>query len=94
MRKLNEDQSVLFFAPPEIDRDIRRVVKKDPDEIIDSRDVLEWSLEQTMEYLRRNQPLWVVQGLNHRYYSTFHFPAFHTRRNQQNCHSGFFQQLD
>lgn len=66
MRKLTGGQSVLFFAPPEIDKEIRRVVRKNPDQHLDSRDVLEWSLDETMAYLKLNEPLRIIQGLNHR----------------------------
>jgi hypothetical protein len=66
MRQLNLKQSVLFFAPPEIDREIRLLSGKPADKGLDSKDVLRWTLENTMKTMKRSQPLWVLQGLGHR----------------------------
>lgn len=69
MRKLAQGHSLVMLAPPEIDRDIREVAQRKTgtqSDTIDSLDVLRWILEQPRLRTRRDQPLWVTQGLNHR----------------------------
>lgn len=65
MRKLAVSQSLSFFAPPEVDSNIRALMKN-PAATIDSADVLRWVIYQSCESLKRQKSTWVVKGLLHR----------------------------
>ncbi|KAL9070862.1 MAG: hypothetical protein Q9157_005685 [Trypethelium eluteriae] len=65
MRRLGSGHSVVFFAPPEVHREVFRTSKKLPTQQLDSRDVLLWSMTNTCAYLERAQHLCLMQGLRH-----------------------------
>ncbi|KAF2477189.1 uncharacterized protein BDR25DRAFT_371170 [Lindgomyces ingoldianus] len=62
MRKLGNGQSVVFCIPEEIRSKIYTMkgISKKAD--IDVSDVLMWAISETYTDLRRNMPLWAVQG--------------------------------
>ncbi|PPQ64858.1 hypothetical protein CVT26_002576 [Gymnopilus dilepis] len=65
MRKLGHGQSIVFFAPPEIDRQIREA-----ESIRDSRPVavphvLSWVMAQTCIDIEQRVPHWVQQGVDY-----------------------------
>ncbi|KAH7047461.1 hypothetical protein B0J12DRAFT_756007 [Macrophomina phaseolina] len=62
MRKLGCHQSLVFLAPPEVHRGIRKTSPK-TDEDLDSSDVVRWCLEQTCRATDALKPLWLAQGL-------------------------------
>ncbi|KIX09666.1 uncharacterized protein Z518_00747 [Rhinocladiella mackenziei CBS 650.93] len=64
MRKLQVSQSVKFFAPPEVDQNIRSILKGAP-ETLDSSHVLRWALHQSCTALKSQGPLWITRGLLH-----------------------------
>jgi hypothetical protein len=47
MRKLGHGQSIMFFAPPEVDRSIRLVSNKRVAEDIHVSDILVWAMTET-----------------------------------------------
>lgn len=64
MRQLATTQTIVFFAPPEVDLSILDLLKKDPSkgDTIDSYDVIFWLLEQTCGGIEQLQPLYYSQG--------------------------------
>ena len=65
LRQLGINQSVVFFAPPEVHQSILNVRKKRGKHRIDSSDVIIWLLEQTCCNIEQLQPLYISQGLEH-----------------------------
>jgi hypothetical protein len=62
MRKLGHGQSVVFCIPEEIRRKILSR-KRTPDDVgIGVSDVLCWAITETWIDVRRNMPLWALQG--------------------------------
>ncbi len=62
MRKLGHGQAVTFIVPEEISTKIRQFTQKSLHVPIDVSDVLCWSIGETWYDLKRNMPLWAVQG--------------------------------
>ncbi|KAF8326299.1 uncharacterized protein EI90DRAFT_3070255 [Cantharellus anzutake] len=65
MRRLGKGQSVLFLAPPDVDRKIRKFSKKIHGERIGVYDVLSWSIRETCSSLRRYSCDWREQGIHY-----------------------------
>ena len=65
MRKLGNGHSVMFCGPPEIDRKIMKIAQADNRETIQVRDVLRWSMEETVINTRKILPIWVKQGIGY-----------------------------
>lgn len=65
MRNLGKGQSVVFCVYGEIQTKIasRRPSKDSSHREITVSDVLEWSMSETIQDLRKSMPLWAVQGL-------------------------------
>jgi hypothetical protein len=64
MRQLGKGHSVMFFAPGEVDRHIRRLLPSSEGRIR-GRDVLRWAMHETCEDIRHHLPHWAQQGLDH-----------------------------
>jgi len=62
MRKLGQGQTVVFIVSPEIDTKIRASTGLPLNKAIDVSDVLQWSICETFNDLRRVTPLWALQG--------------------------------
>lgn len=62
LRQLGTTQSVVFFAPPEVHKDIVKVCKPGKVEIIKSSHVVTWLLEQTCRTNEQLQHLYLAQG--------------------------------
>lgn len=66
LRKLGHGQSVMFFAPLEVDRKIREArgpqLHNNPVKVID---VLRWTMGETCAEILRNVPHWANQGLDY-----------------------------
>src|SRR5947207_4443948 len=62
MRKLGEGQSIIFCVPEEIKIKIQKHTGKPENAVIDVSDVLCWAISETWADMRRNIPLWAVQG--------------------------------
>ncbi|CAE6444681.1 unnamed protein product [Rhizoctonia solani] len=62
MRKLGRGQSVMFFAPLEIDNQIRQAVGALEDRPIQTYDVLRWAMLSTCNDLKHHVGHWVQQG--------------------------------
>jgi hypothetical protein len=68
LRQLGKGQSVMFFAPGEVDRRIRDLIPTDDDAAqgeICVVDILRWAVQETCEDIARNLPHWAQQGLDH-----------------------------
>jgi hypothetical protein len=68
MRQLGKGQSVMFFAPAEVDRRIRGLIpagQESAEGDIRVIDILRWAMHETCEDITRNIPHWVQQGLDH-----------------------------
>ena len=63
MRKLGHGQSVMFFAPPEVNNQILTVVRKNTGDHADTVDVVRWAIAETCTSTRSAVPLWASQGL-------------------------------
>ncbi|KAF8122652.1 hypothetical protein EV363DRAFT_821637 [Boletus edulis] len=67
MRKLGHGHSVMFFAPPEVDHNIRAVVAKtNPDTPVTTVDILCWAIRETWNDIQRRAPYWAQQGMSHK----------------------------
>lgn len=61
LRQLAHKQSVVWFLPPEVHREISKTTESD---IISSPQVITWLLKQTIAHLNLFRPLHVHQGLS------------------------------
>ena len=67
MRKLGHGHSVMFFAPPEVDRNIRAVAAKtDPNTRVTTVDILCWAIHETWADIQQRAPYWAQQGMSHK----------------------------
>ncbi|KAG2113634.1 hypothetical protein BD769DRAFT_1364038 [Suillus cothurnatus] len=66
MRKLGHGHSVMFFAPPEVDRNIRDVNNKDDTEDIHVSDILVWAMTETCSDIQHHAPQWLQHGMDYR----------------------------
>ena len=64
MRNLGHGQSVVFCAPPEVDRDILRLEKLGPSDQTQVVEILSWAMFNTCEDIKTHIPHWVQQGIN------------------------------
>ncbi len=74
MRQLGKGQSVMFFAPGEVDRRIRGLIPRgqgSEDEIC-VIDILRWAMHETCEDITHHLPHWAQQGVvHHRRFSVY-----------------------
>ena len=67
MRKLGRGHSVMFFAPPVVDQNIRvAVAKTDPNTPVTTVDILCWTVHETWADIQHRAPYWAQQGMNYR----------------------------
>ena len=67
MRKLGHGHSVMFFALPKVDRNIRAVAAKtDPNTQITAADILCWAIHETWTDIQQRAPYWAQQGMSHK----------------------------
>ncbi|KAI0057670.1 hypothetical protein BV25DRAFT_1970711 [Artomyces pyxidatus] len=66
MRQLGavNGQSVMFFAPLEVDRRIRALAKLSPTDRVRTRDILHWSMRVTCEGIEHQAAQWAFQGID------------------------------
>ncbi|KAG1750381.1 uncharacterized protein EDB91DRAFT_686470 [Suillus paluster] len=62
MRKLGNGQSVIFFAPTEVDRSIRSATQKPDTDGVDVADILHWAMLETCIDIQIRAFHWVQQG--------------------------------
>ncbi|KAI1385347.1 uncharacterized protein F4822DRAFT_445312 [Hypoxylon trugodes] len=62
LRQLGTTQSVVFFAPPEVNQSIRDLCNKKDSDIVDSHDVIYWLINNTCDGIEQLQPLYYSQG--------------------------------
>ncbi|KAG2341478.1 hypothetical protein BDR05DRAFT_1001591 [Suillus weaverae] len=62
MRKLGNGQSVMFFAPAEVDRSIRSATQKTDTDGVDVSDILHWAMLETCSDIEMRALSWVQQG--------------------------------
>ena len=65
MRKLGHGQSVVFYAPPEVDRQIRNTEDIDPSDPVLVTNVLSWALSRTCSEIEHHLPHWTQQGIDY-----------------------------
>ena len=77
MRKLGYGQSVVFCAPPEVDRRIREAENIGALHSVNVIDVLSWVMCNTCSDIEHHIPHWVQQGVDYhkRREGCFVFPA-------------------
>ncbi|KAG2114212.1 uncharacterized protein F5147DRAFT_758921 [Suillus discolor] len=61
MRKLGHGQSVMFFAPAEIDRSIRSAAQKADDDPVNVSDILHWAMLETSNDIEMRTLSWIQQ---------------------------------
>ncbi|KAF9473712.1 hypothetical protein BDN70DRAFT_885624 [Pholiota conissans] len=66
MRNLGHGQSIVFCAPPEVDRYIRKGENIDSSRSIQVADVLSWAMTNTCADIQNHIPNWVEQGVYYR----------------------------
>ena len=64
MRLLGNGHMVKFYAPNEIDNKIRELTNKDSSAEINSIDVLEWSIKNSLNQIESGFLYWAIQGLS------------------------------
>lgn len=62
LRKLGFGQSVMCFAPADVDRSIRASANRGPTESIEMVDILHWAMGNTLDNIRHFTPHWAQQG--------------------------------
>ncbi|KAI6041745.1 hypothetical protein EDC04DRAFT_2892829 [Pisolithus marmoratus] len=65
MRKLGHGHSVMFFAPLEVDRNIRETAGKNDGDVIHPSDILLWAMGETCMEIQNSAPYWAQQGRDH-----------------------------
>ncbi|KAI9441022.1 hypothetical protein H4582DRAFT_1811232 [Lactarius indigo] len=67
MRQLGKGQSVMFFAPGEVDRRIRGLIPRGPgsEEGVRVIDILRWAMHETCWDIGHHLPHWAQQGVDH-----------------------------
>ncbi|KAG1892808.1 hypothetical protein F4604DRAFT_1913503 [Suillus subluteus] len=65
MRKLGHGHTVMFFAPPEIDRSIRAVNNKPDDKDIHVSDILVWAMTETCSDIQHRASQWLQHGVDY-----------------------------
>ena len=65
MRKLGHGQSVVFYAPPEVDRQIRNTENIGPSDTVLVIDVLSWVMSRTCSDIEHHLPHWIQQGADY-----------------------------
>ncbi|KAI9447738.1 hypothetical protein H4582DRAFT_2137682, partial [Lactarius indigo] len=67
MRQLGKGQSVMFFAPGEVDRRIRRLIPRgnEPENGVHVIDILRWAMHETCSDIAHHLPHWAQQGVDH-----------------------------
>ncbi|KAI0848819.1 hypothetical protein F5Y00DRAFT_270020 [Daldinia vernicosa] len=78
LRQLGTTQSVIFFAPPEVNQSIRDLCNKKDGERVDSYDVIRWLINNTCDGIEQLQPLFYSQGTDfcNRMQAAEDFPGF------------------
>ncbi|OTB13832.1 hypothetical protein K445DRAFT_368338 [Daldinia sp. EC12] len=78
LRQLGITQSVIFFAPPEVNQSIRDLCGKKEDQRVDSYDVIRWLINNTCDGIEQLQPLFYSQGTDfcNRMQAAEDFPDF------------------
>jgi hypothetical protein len=64
MRKLGHGQSIMFFAPVEIDRQIRTAGNLSTESIPQAADVIRWAMLETCADIEHHIPHWAQQGVS------------------------------
>ncbi len=65
MRQLGQGQSVMFFAPQEIDSKIRKAAGKSESARVEAVDILRWSMLETCDEITHRVPQWAQQGYDY-----------------------------
>ncbi|KAK0245417.1 hypothetical protein EDD85DRAFT_800880 [Armillaria nabsnona] len=65
MRQLGQGQSVMFFAPQEIDSKIRKAAGKSQSARVEAVDILRWSMLETCNEITHRVPQWAQQGYDY-----------------------------
>jgi hypothetical protein len=65
MRKLGHGQSVMFFAPLEVDRGIRESAGKTTSDQVSVLDILRWAMLETCKDIEHHVPHWAQQGVDY-----------------------------
>jgi hypothetical protein len=65
MRQLGNGQSLMFFAPFEIDRAMKRAAGKRDSDTLAVIDILRWSMLETCLDIEHHLPHWAHQGLDY-----------------------------
>ncbi|KAL7619655.1 hypothetical protein AAE478_010196 [Parahypoxylon ruwenzoriense] len=85
LRQLGTTQSVVFFAPPEVNQSIRDLCAKKDYEAVSSYDVIRWLINNTCDGIEQLQPLYYSQGVDfcNRMQAMEEFPDFLTDEEQR-----------
>ncbi|KAI9728103.1 MAG: hypothetical protein M1834_007819 [Cirrosporium novae-zelandiae] len=67
MRKLGKGQSVMFCAPPEVQRSILECCGRPFGSKIEVDDILRWSISETLAHTRSCIPIWATQGIRYQH---------------------------
>ncbi|KAK6532671.1 hypothetical protein TWF281_006850 [Arthrobotrys megalospora] len=65
MRKLGNGHSIVFLAPPDTYTGIQKSAKKQPDEPINTFDVLHWTMLESCRQIQDGFSIWADQGFQY-----------------------------
>lgn len=96
LRQLGTTQSVLFVAPPEVDRSIVELLSKKVGKTISSLDVISWLLVQTYRGIEQLAPLYYSQGTEYfqREQACWDNPEFLSDVEQREAYLGALMQIE
>ena len=97
MRLLGNEHMVKFYAPNEIDIKIREFANKNNlDDEINSIDILEWSIKNSLDQIETGFLYWSIQGLSYskKYYANIEFESNFDKKNHfLNCKEDYSNEL-
>ncbi|KAL4068914.1 hypothetical protein V8B97DRAFT_1918390 [Scleroderma yunnanense] len=65
MRRLGNGHSVMFFAPLDVDMNIRTISSKSESDTIHTRDILQWAMITTCAEIENHAIFWAQQGVDY-----------------------------
>ena len=65
MRKLGHGQSLIFFAPQEVDRAIRTLAGSNLRQYVRPLDIVRWVMTETCDYVQHHLAHWAQQGVEY-----------------------------
>ena len=65
MRTPGSEHSVMFFAPLDVDKNVRTIATKSESDTIHIIDILQWAMAEMCTEIEGHASLWAQQGMDH-----------------------------